>query len=191
MISIYTCGFCDEASYPILQDGSCSLPVKNSSTNHECTIEDALFAIIVTPTVATASQLTYLMFHLLDTFRRQQILTLSVPTTKCVGKKLDVTNIGYLGLFLINFQEQLPFYKRDNVLVSTLRSLTALAKYQQIIGIADKLVTSTFQLLIQFIEHNVTQRGTQRATLRYAKLSWMILTAIDDTGVQITMCQRY
>lgn len=131
MISIYTCGFYDEASYPILQDGSCSLPVKNSSTSHACTIEDAL-CDIVTPAVATAGQLTDLMFHILDTFGMQQILTLTVPTTKCVGKKLDVTNIGYLGLFSIHFQEQLPFYKRDNVIVSTMSSLTALAKYQQV-----------------------------------------------------------
>lgn len=120
MISIYTCGFYDKASYPILQDGSCSLPLKNSSTSHRCTIEDALCDTRNPMPLLRLVQLTDLMFHLLDTFGMQQILTLTIPTTKCVGKKLDVTNIGYLGLFSIHFQEQLPFYKRDNVIVSTM-----------------------------------------------------------------------
>lgn len=119
MISIYTCGFYDKASYPILQDGSCSLPLKIVRPATDVPLK-TLFAILVTPAVATAGQLTDLMFHLLDTFGMQQILTLTIPTTKCVGKKLDVTNIGYLGLFSIHFQEQLPFYKRDNVIVSTM-----------------------------------------------------------------------
>ncbi len=59
-----------------------------------------MFTIFVAPTVITASEPTYLTFHLLDTIAMN--VELAITTTKDIGKEFDVTYISYMGLLLIH-----------------------------------------------------------------------------------------
>ena len=76
------------------------------------------------------------------------------------------------------------------MLIGTLSRFPALAKDYEVIGIADKLVTSTLQFLIQFVQYNITQNRTERTALRYTKLTWFIVSAMDYSCIQIAVYQR-
>ena len=60
-----------------------------------------------------------------------------------------------------------------------------LAEYQRIIGIADKRVFATYEFLVQFVKHDITQQRTQRTALRSTLLTRLKQPVTDYTAAQV------
>ena len=97
-------------------------------------------------------------------------LETSLALVETVSQKLYLSGIGYYCLFQVYLEEQLPFDIRDNVFQRLLRTCFTSAEDDQIIGISDILVSSSFQFMIQLIQHDVTKHRTERPSLRYTDL---------------------
>lgn len=106
-----------------------------------------MFTIFVAPTVITASEPTYLTFHLLDTIAMNVELAFAITTTKDIGKEFDVTYISYMGLLIIHLLKKLRFNKGKQIIQCTLRGTTAFTKDDQVISIPNEQMPAFFQFL--------------------------------------------
>ena len=65
-------------------------------------------------------------------------------------------HIRYDRLFMVHFKEEFPFYEQSYRFPYTFGGTFGFAKYHRIVCVTDKGVSTSFQFLVQFIEHDIT-----------------------------------
>ena len=81
----------------------------------------------------------------------------SLAFVEAISQKFYLSGISHYCLFPVYLEKQLPFDIRDDVFQRLLRTCLASTEDDHIICIADKLVSSSFQLMVQLIQHDVAQ----------------------------------
>ena len=80
-------------------------------------------------------------------------------------------------------------YEVRYTIFDTFRSSWGLAEDDTIIGIANKRMATFLQLLIKFMENDITKEGAERTALRSAHIALLNDTIDHDTCFQILMYQ--
>ena len=118
----------------------------------------------------------------------------SNTATSCierVSEELDVHHTTCNGLFAVDFEVEFLLYEVRDTLLDALCCSWGLAEDYAVICIAHKRMSAFLQLLVKFIENDVTEERTERSTLWCTYVALMHNTINHDSRFQILMYQRY
>ena len=90
----------------------------------------------------------------------------SFPEAKAQELQAHIRHSTDLCLLFVEFQKQLFLNIGFDVAQGALSRFPAFAEYHHVIGIADEAMSSAFELVIKFVEHDVGEHWTHRTALR-------------------------
>ena len=108
-----------------------------------------------------------------------------------VSKELDIPHTACNSLFAIDSKVEFLLYEVSNALLDALGRSRSFAEDYTIISIAHERMSAFLQLLVKFIENDVTEERTERATLWRTDIVLLHDTINHYPRFQILMYQRY
>lgn len=117
-----------------------------------------------------------------------------------VHKKLLVRSLFYTCIYFeltkhlgCGFKVQVKFLldKVRDGFADTTGGSFALAEDDAVVCIADKAQASSFEFLVEFVQHDIAQQWTEGATLRRTFFRWLQYPVYHYTAAEILVYQRY
>ena len=106
-------------------------------------------------------------------------------------KELYIPRTARNGLFAVDFEVKLLLYEVRDAFFDALCRSRGLAEDYTIISIAHERVSAFLQLLVKFIENDITKEWTEWTTLRCTYIALLHYTINHCPSFQILMYQRY
>ena len=108
-----------------------------------------------------------------------------------VTEELDVHHTACNGLFPIDFKVEFLLYEVRDAFLDAFGSPWSPAEDYAIVGIAHERMSAFLQLLVKFVENDVTEERTERTALWRTDIALLHDTINHDSRFQILMYQRY
>ena len=108
-----------------------------------------------------------------------------------VSKELDVPHAACNCLFTVDFEVEFLLYEVSNALFDAFGSSRSFAEDYTIVCVSHERMSAFLQLLVKFIENDVTEERTERATLWRTDIALLHDTINHYARFQILMYQRY
>lgn len=106
-------------------------------------------------------------------------------SVECVAEKLLACQCAHHSLFFVDLQEQFLFNKVGNTVSHSLGGTEALDEYYTVVGIADKWMSSVFKFLVELIQYDVAQHGTQWSALWDSLGTFFVFVSYHYAGIQV------
>lgn len=104
---------------------------------------------------------------------------------------LHPTDIADFRLVEVYFQMEFLFDELGQAFTYALRTPLAFAEDQAVICVTHEWMTAAFQLLVQFVEHNIAQQRAEWAALRRSLRCRLIYSVNHHASIKVFMYQAY
>ena len=108
-----------------------------------------------------------------------------------MSEELYIPHTARNGLFAVDFEVEFLLYEVRDAFLDAFGSPWSPAEDYAIVGIANERMSAFLQLLVKFVENNVTEERTERATLWHTDIALLHDTINHYPRFQILMYQRY
>ena len=108
-----------------------------------------------------------------------------------VSEELDVHHTTCNGLFAVDFEVEFLLYEVRDTFLDAFGSPWSLAEDYAVICVSHERVSTFLQLLVKFIENDVTEERTERAALWRTDIALLYDTIDHYSCFQILVYQRY
>ena len=106
-----------------------------------------------------------------------------------VSKELDIPHTACNCLFAIDFEMEFLLYVVSDALFDAFGCSWSLAEDYAVVGIAHKRMSAFLQLLVKFVENDVTKKRTEWTALRCTYIALLHYTIDHYTRFQILVYQ--
>ena len=108
-----------------------------------------------------------------------------------VSKEFDIPHTACNCLFAVDFEVEFLLYEVRDTLLDAFGSPWSFAENYAIVGVTYKRVSAFLQLLVKFIENDVTEERTEWTALRCTYIALLYYTIDHYSRFEILMYQRY
>ena len=108
-----------------------------------------------------------------------------------VSEELDVHHTTCNGLFAVDFEVEFLLYEVRDTLLDAFGSPWSFAENYAIVCITHKRMSTFLQLLVKFVENDVTKKRTEWTALRCTYIALLYYTIGHYSRFEILMYQRY